>query len=128
MGQPRWSDDTMLMRGERRLRHGAARQRIDSPPGWWEGCLILTSERLSFLPDVESDGVSPAACWLSEVEDVRAEGRHLHVSFGGSRATFDLPGTWLPVRRAAGWAADIAKARDGARRRPLLADPRRAAG
>lgn len=119
MRQHAWFDDAMLLPGERLVRWGAARLCIDGPPGWWEGRLILTSERLFYLPDAERDRIGPAAFWLTELDASAGDGGRLLVRLDDEAATFDLPGAWLD---------DIALARGGATMRPPLRDPRRAAG
>ena len=48
-----WFDSRMLLAGERFVRSATARLRTAAPPHWWEGELILTSDRLFFLPFAE---------------------------------------------------------------------------
>ena len=49
-----WFDHEKLLPGESLVREGFARLRTVEPPYWWEGDLILTSERLFFLPNVHN--------------------------------------------------------------------------
>lgn len=123
-----WFDDAMLLPGERLVRRGAARLCIDGPPGWWEGRLILTSERLFFLPDAGHDRIGPVAYWLTELEAGAADDGRLLVRLEDEAATFDLPGAWPRMRRVNSWVDDIARTRGGATQHPSLRDPHRAAG
>jgi len=125
-----WFDVDKLLEGERLLRSMPARIRTDAPPHWWEGELILTSDRLFFLPSVDVPSLDDAAFWLCDVASWRTAGRNrLLVVIGGVRREFELaaPATaGLIGRSAARWARDLARARAAARPRPP--EGQRAAG
>jgi hypothetical protein len=76
MGSRTWFDSGKLLEGERLVRSAPARVRTDAPPYWWEGELILTSERLFFLPAVENPLLSDIACWLVDLKECRPAGRN----------------------------------------------------
>jgi hypothetical protein len=125
-----WFDVDKLLEGERLLRSVPARIRTDAPPHWWEGELILTSDRLFFLPSVDVPFHEGAAFWLRDVASWGASGRNrLLVVIDGVRREFDLatPATAMLIgRSAARMARDLASARATARPRPP--EGQRAAG
>jgi hypothetical protein len=64
-----WFDEKKLLEGERLLREARAQIHCAHAPTWWEGILILTTDRLFFLPDVEREGMWPAAAfWLRDID------------------------------------------------------------
>ncbi len=71
-----WFGDAQLMPGERVIRTGAARIRIEARPGWWEGRLVLTSDRLCFLPEAEHPDVGTTAVWISDVRHAAPLGKN----------------------------------------------------
>jgi hypothetical protein len=124
-----WFDDEKLLRDERMVRSGRVRLRTDTPPYWWEGSLILTTDRLFFLPDVENPLLDPVAFWLADVTLMWREGRRrFRVDGRDSRATFLALG--LTGRHERAWLHAIESARAGARPRSAFGAPirRRAAG
>jgi len=124
-----WFDPAMLLHGERFARSRTARLRVDGPPHWWEGRLILTSERLFFLPDTANDRIGRVAFWLADLLDVRSPGGgRLELRLGEGSATFDLPGAWFRPRSVRGWIDHILRLRGGATARAPLRDPHGAAG
>jgi len=130
MGSRSWFDSDKLLPGERLLRSAPARIRTDAPPRWWEGELILTSDRLFFLPSVDEPFLDDAAFWLADVESWRtARGNRLIAVVDDVEREFQLIATQpvaLIAQSAARWARDLASARAGARPRPD--EGRRAAG
>jgi hypothetical protein len=65
-----WFEPSMLLAGESLVREDRVRIRIDAPPGWWEGAIVLTTERLFVLPDVTHPSEPHVAFWLSEISSV----------------------------------------------------------
>jgi len=125
-----WFGSDKLMSGERLLRSAPARIRTEAPPHWWEGELILTSDRLFFLPSVDVPFLDDNAFWLRNIASWRAaRGNRLLVVAAHVVREFELM-TPQPVamiaRMAAHWARDIERARTVARPRPV--EGRRAAG
>ena len=121
-----WFDAEKLLYRERMVRSGRVRLRTSAPPYWWEGSLILTSDRLFFLPDVDSPLIDPVAFWLAEVTHVTSDGpRRLRVDGAGSKATFLALG--LAGRSHHAWLRAIASVREGARPRSAFETPRRRA-
>ncbi len=125
-----WFGSEKLLPGGRLLRSAPARIRTDAPPHWWEGELILTSDRLFFLPSVDEPFLDDAAFWLRDLASWRsARGNRLLVAADGVERAFELttPAPALLIgRSAASWARALASARAVARPRP--AEGRRAAG
>ncbi len=75
-----WFDAEKLLPGEELVRSGSAQLRIDTPPYWWEGVLVLTSDRLFFLPHVHNPFLDRTAFWLRDLLDHAPAGRNrLHV-------------------------------------------------
>lgn len=136
MGSRTWFDADKLLRGERLVRSGPARLQIAAPPHWWDGHLILTTDRLFFLPHVESPLVQDAAFWLEDVVQAARAGRNrLFVFAHSGDMTLELPSTGAGIagllgHREAGWRRAIARLQRGARKRPQrqIEGPRRAAG
>ena len=121
MSGSHWFDPEKLLPGESLVRDGFARLRTDSPPYWWEGDLILTSERLFFLPNVGNPHARPAAYWLAKVLGAERSGYSaIHVDAGREHAVFEVAGhfNWIPLvarRRVTQWLADIQRVRRHAR-------------
>ncbi len=125
-----WFGSEKLLPDERLLRSAPARIRTEAPPHWWEGELILTSDRLFFLPSVDEPFLDDAAFWLADVASWRSARRNrLLVAADGVEREFELTSpSPMPLvgRSAARWARDLANARAAARPRP--SEGRRAAG
>lgn len=122
MGSRSWFDNDKLLPDERLVRSVPARIRTDAPPHWWEGELVLTSDRLFFLPSVDGPFLSDVAYWLTDIASCRAGRRNrLLVASGGVEREFELTSS-RPVAlvgySAARWARDVACARQHARPRP----------
>jgi hypothetical protein len=136
MGPRTWFDADKLLPGERLVRTGPARLQIAAPPHWWDGHLILTTDRLFFLPHVESPLVHDAAFWLDDVVQAARAGRNrLFVFAHSGDVTLELSSTGLGIagllgRREAGWGSAIMRLQRVARPRsqPQLEGTRRAAG
>jgi hypothetical protein len=134
MGPRTWFDADKLLPGERLVRTGPARLQIAAPPHWWAGHLILTTDRLFFLPNVESPLVHDAAFWLDDVVQAARAGRNrLFVFAHSGDVTLELPSTGAGLagllgRREAGWSRAIMRLHRVARPRPQLEGTRRAAG
>jgi hypothetical protein len=62
-----WFDSDKLQPGERLLRSAPARIRTEAPPHWWVGELVLTSDRLFFLPSVDAPFLDDVAFWLADI-------------------------------------------------------------
>ncbi len=131
-----WFDEAKLLPSELQVRSGSARLRVSGPPYWWEGALILTSDRLFFLPHVYSPRIDEAAFWLFDMTGAAPAGRNrFKVSAHGRTATFHLttsrPGpAGLIGQQAKAWLEAIAALRASARPRTAFDEPaaRRAAG
>ena len=125
-----WFDSEKLLPRERLARISSARLRVNGPPHWWEGSLILTNDRLFFLPEVDDASVGEAAFWLADLTTVRASGGgRVSVSGGGIDATFELKGrSPFAGHRVRGWLREIERARRNAVPRTLVNDARRANG
>ena len=126
-----WFDSDMLLAGERLVRSATARLQTAAPPHWWEGELILTSDRLFFLPFAEHPLLPDAAFWLDDVAECAANGRNrFRIAAAEVDATFELTGA-TPLaafgRNCAGWLRDVERLREAARPRESL-EGRRAAG
>lgn len=122
-----WFDDEKLLHQERMVRSGRVRLRTETPPYWWEGKLILTSDRLFFLPDVDNPLLEPVAFWLSEVALVSRDGaRRFRIDADGGNATFLALG--LPGRSENRWLDAIESVRSGARARSSFDGRQRAVG
>jgi hypothetical protein len=130
-----WFDAKQLLPGEELVRTGTVRVRTDTPPFWWQGDLVLTTDRLFFLPHVENPFLARVAFWLHDLIDIGPAGRNrLHVRTGEDAALFQAldRGPKAVAGRAAGsWLRMIQKHRRSAR--PARAfeppsRPRRVAG
>jgi hypothetical protein len=130
MASRSWFGSDKLLPRERLARTGQARLRVDGPPHWWEGMLILTNDRLFFLPQVDDARVGDAAFWLADVTSVEAAGgARISVYAGRQRATLELTGPILfGGHRARGWLHDIERARRTAVPRPYANNVHRATG
>ncbi len=122
-----WFDDEKLLHYERMVRSGRVRLRTDQQPYWWEGSLILTTDRLFFLPDVDNPLIEPVAFWLSEVALVSRDGRRrFRIDAGDSNATFLALGS--PGRGEHRWLDAIESVRAGARAPSAFDGRQRAVG
>ncbi len=113
-----WFDVEKLLPGERLARSTAARLRVAVPPYWWEGELILTSDRLFFLPCVESPLISEAAFWLAELTQTQRSGpRTLSVADARHSAQFQIEHPLLAFHRddERTWVRDVNRLRTDAR-------------
>ena len=100
-------DAQKLLLHEKMVRAGVARVRTDTPPYWWEGDLVLTSDRLFFLPHVANPLLPRTAFWLHDLIDVGPAGRNrLHLRTTHEAALFQVldvgPGAAIG-RGAAAW-------------------------
>jgi len=126
-----WFDEAKLLPSERLVHSGAALLRIPRPPGWWGGTLLLTSDRLFFLPTVDHQRLGDTAFWLRELSAVATARHQIDVSARDGQATlyFGDVATALLRDQAAPWLRAIASAQPQARpRRAFEAPRRRAAG
>ncbi len=130
-----WFNESKLLPGERLVRQGGARLRIDSPPYWWEGTLFLTTDRLFFLQDVRHPLEGATAFWLAEIARHAAAGHNrFAVTTASSGARFEIDGPALSATGIAGlrarpWLEAIAALRPAARPADAFErTPRRAAG
>ena len=71
-----WFDEEKLLPGERLVRSSLARLRSDATPRWWEGQLILTTDRLFFLPFVENPLTADVAFWVRDIVQASRAGRN----------------------------------------------------
>ncbi len=131
MGTRSWFDSDMLLEDERLVRSAPARVRTAAPPHWWEGELILTSDRLFFLPAVDDPLLDDVAFWLIDLRDWRAASRNrLLVATADVEHEFQFIGAAsvvLMARSAPRWVRDLTQLRAAARpRKPF--ERRRAAG
>jgi len=115
MGSRTWFDSRKVLEGERLVRSAPVRVRTEAPPYWWEGELILTSERLFFLPSVENPLLGDVACWLGDVVECRTIGRNrFRMAAQGLDRTFQLlslrPAAVLGFT-AASWVRDVERLR-----------------
>ncbi|MEX2227777.1 MAG: hypothetical protein WEB52_15175 [Dehalococcoidia bacterium] len=135
-----WFDAEKLLGGESLIRQAPARLRTPAaPPGWWEGTLVLTSDRLFFLSFVQNPLVdTEAAYWLADLEATEAGRNRVRVYPRGNRGasvTFQMLGSRLDPQgilgeRGKAWLHELIRAQ--LRARPsytfdLPAAPRRAA-
>ena len=131
MGTHSWFDSDKLLDDERLLRTAPARVRTAAPPHWWEGELILTSDRLFFLPAVDDPLLPDVAFWLIDVTEWRAASRNrILVTAEDVEHEFQLVGAGpvaLIARSAPAWVRDLTQMRASARPRERL-EGRRAAG
>ena len=106
-----WFDDEKLLSGEELVRSGTARVRTDTPPYWWEGRLILTSDRLFFLPFVENPFLGRVAFWLFELIESGPAGRNsFHVRTTNDAALFhvlDLGTAAIAGRAGHSWLRQV---------------------
>jgi hypothetical protein len=112
------------------LRSGPSRIRLGGPPHWWEGTLVLTTDRIFFQPDVADARIESVAFWLSDLTLLASAGSgKIRVCATGGESTFELVGS-LPLarRRVQDWLREIERARGSAMPRALLRDSRRATG
>jgi hypothetical protein len=120
-----WFDSAKLLAGESMIRQAQVRLRTPTaPPGWWEGTLVLTTDRLFFLAHVENPLIeSEAAYWLSELSVEDAGRNRLRVYPRGNRAasvTFQFLGPRLDPQgilgeRGRSWLLDVTRAQLRAR-------------
>ena len=130
-----WFDAEKLLPGAKMLRAGVSRVRTDTPPYWWQGDLVLTSDRLFFLPHTANPLLARTAFWLHDLIDVGPAGRNrLHVRTAGEAGLFQVldvgPGATIG-RGAVVWLRLIEMHRRSARRSAAFDDRnlrRRAAG
>jgi hypothetical protein len=130
-----WFDDEKLLSGEEFVRSATARVHTEAPPHWWEGNLVLTSDRLFFLPHVHNPFLPHTAFWLEELQTVEPAGRGaIHVATDANAAIFRIPDTGATIiagRTAGHWIRLITAFRRAARPRVAFEHampPRRAAG
>ena len=106
-----WFDDEKLLSGEELVRSGTARVRTDTPPYWWEGRLVLTSDRLFFLPFVENPFLGRVAFWLFDLIECGPAGRNsFHVRTTNDAALFhvlDLGPAAIAGRAGRSWLRRI---------------------
>lgn len=128
-----WFNEEKLLPGERTVRSGPALLRSDATPRWWEGQLILTTDRLFFLPFVENPLTADVAFWVRDIVQASRAGRNrLFVQGPDYDAVFQLRGarpglTGIAGIRDAVWLRDIDALLRSPRRR-AVEDPRRAVG
>jgi hypothetical protein len=120
-----WFDREKLLPDESLIRQGPVRVRTPlAPPGWWEGTLVLTSDRLFFLSFVHNPLVdTEAAYWLADIEVSEAGRNRLRVHPKGNRAasvTFQFLGARLDLQglfgeRGSAWRDEVVRAQLRAR-------------
>lgn len=114
-----WFDAAQLLPGEELVRMCNARVRTDTPPYWWEGRLILTSDRLFFLPFVENPFLSTVAFWLRDVLEAGPAGRNaFHVRTTAEAALFRVKEQGVAAflgRSGRSWASSVLEHIRGAR-------------
>ena len=131
-----WFDEEKLFPQERIVRSSRAWMRTSQPCRNWEGELVLTTDRLFFLPEIEHPLIGGAAHWLSSIASATAIGRHeFRIGDGAAQTIFHVLGeraamSDLIVNRANAWISEIAALRPQARSPETFAEPtrRRAAG
>lgn len=134
MGIGSWFDEEQLLPGERLIRSGLARLRTDVTPRWWEGQLILTTDRLFFLPFVENPLTADVAFWVRDLVQTSRAGRNrLFVQGESYDALFQLRGARPGLAditgvRDAAWLRDIDDLQRLPGGRRTFEDPRRAVG
>jgi len=130
-----WFDREKLFAAERIVRSSRAWMQVPYA-GHWEGELILTTDRLFFLPHVDHAVLGNAAFWLTDITAVIQDGRNrVEVWTQAGRRVFELRGehggvTDLVARRATAWCDDVTSLRVEARSPERLGvhSQRRAAG
>lgn len=129
-GRLSWSDAEHLLPGERFVREARAELYVDIVPYRWAGTLLLTSDRLFFIPYITNPLIENAACWLDEIIAVRAVARHgLSVATRDRATTFELTGGPFALRgRGRSWLRTIEAMKPGARHRGEFGLSRRRAG
>jgi hypothetical protein len=118
-----WFDKEKLLPGETMVLDAPVRLRTPSPPGWWEGTLVLTSDRIFFLPYVHNPLTRPIAFWLADIEELPAGRNRLRIrktATGNPSATFQFLGPRLGPRGILGergkiWLYQVRRARRHAR-------------
>jgi hypothetical protein len=117
-----WFDKEKLLPDERLVREGPARLRADGPPYWWEGELILTTDRLLFLPHMHNAQIRDGSFWLNDVVECEKHGRdRIRIIGTNSYATFRLTGMpAIPGLRWKSWTRDIARLTPQARPRRVF--------
>jgi hypothetical protein len=66
------------------------RLQTDAPPYWWLGDLVITTDRLFFLPDVENPHIAETAFWLDDLTRVAQDDRtRFTVAAGGRHMSFE---------------------------------------
>jgi hypothetical protein len=119
-----WFDAAKLLSGESLIREAPVRLRTSAPPGWWEGTLVLTSDRLFFLPSVRNPlATADIAFWLADLEEAPAGRNRLlvrNIADGRTSFTFQFMGPLLGPRGLLGergkiWLYEIRRARRHAR-------------
>jgi len=119
-----WFDESKLLPGESLIREAHVRLRTQYPPGWWEGALVLTTDRLFFLPFVHNPLVNTdLAFWLADTEELPAGRNRMRVrklADASMPATFQFLGPWLGPRGILGergkiWVFEMRRARRRAR-------------
>jgi hypothetical protein len=86
-----WFDAEKLFPGEELIRAVPARARTEAPPFWWTGDLVLTSDRIFFLPDVDRPSLPRIAFWLRELTTAEPAGwNRLHLRSRHDAAMFLL--------------------------------------
>jgi hypothetical protein len=134
MGGQGWFGDEKLLPGERMLRRGRARLRTPSPPHWWEGSLVLTSERLIFLPDIDYPLQAAPVVWVRDIAHLARTGRNrLTVSGPLAPSIFQLTGNrgnplGIAGLRESAWINAVIELQHELRPRRSLDRTRRAAG
>jgi hypothetical protein len=131
-----WFDDEKLFPHERIIRSSRAWMKTLQASRYWEGEIVLTTDRFFFLPQVENPLIGSAAYWLASVTSLTPAGRHeFQIGAGGSRTTFRVLGDHAPIsdvlsNRAHVWIGEISALRPHARVPEMFAAPvpRRAAG
>ena len=118
-----WFDPEKLLPGETLILDAPVRLRTPTPPGWWEGTLVLTSDRIFFLPYVHSPLQRDVAYWLSDIEELPAGRNRLRIrkmATGANSAVFQFLGPRLGPRGILGergkiWLYQVRRARHHAR-------------
>jgi hypothetical protein len=125
-----WSGAEHLLSGERIVRQARARLLASAPPHRWEGVLVVTTDRLLFVPDVYNELIGDAALWLAGLIDVNAPARErLHAATRERSFVFELPGLLATIRGVArGWVKTITLLQQTARAPDTFADTRRRVG